>query len=428
MKRLRRAIVAGMAGLALTAGAAMAQQKELRVGYQPNPIQDASVAMMEKWAAKHGIKLVKVPNSYGVYVEKMTASLTSGSDQYDVIWHNDDWGQLWAHLLEPTDDVAGLKFADPWGIDGIIFNNAEGRNTVVPMGHTFGVFYYRSDLIAEADVPKTWDELVTISKKLQADGKVKFGYVGGMSMNHTWFTWFWSMWGNNCDVLLPVYERANAKLLANDWKSALAEPCMRQSAEFWWDAINTHKISPRGMPAYDRNEANAVFMAGDAAFTVGDSVYWATFNDPAKSKVAGKINISFFPLGPGRKEHFAWNDIWGWAIPKSIPAERKALVKQMLNDMMTDEEGQLELWKRTGAPPPNKSLWDKIAASDTFMQQLKKVSLDVPGKVRGAYYFEKWPGVHKAFSDAVIKAVTGKREDIPKALADGAPLVSNAAR
>jgi ABC-type glycerol-3-phosphate transport system substrate-binding protein len=229
-------------------------------------------------------------------------------------------------------------------------------------------------------------------------------------------------------VLLPVYERANAKVLANDWKSALAEPCMRQSAEFWWDAINTHKISPRGMPAYDRNEANAVFMAGDAAFTVADSVYWATFNDPAKSKVAGKINITFFPLGPNRKEHFAWNDIWGWAIPKSLPAERKALAKQMLNDMMTDEEGQLELWRRTGAPPPNKSLWDKIAASDTFMQQLKKVALDVPGKVRGAYYFEKWPGVHKALSDAVIKAVTGKREDISKALADGAPLVSNAAR
>jgi hypothetical protein len=48
--------------------------------------------------------------------------------------------------------------------------------------------------------------------------------------------------------------------------------------------------------------------------------------------------------------------------------------------------------------------------------------------VRSAYYFEKWPGVHKAFSDAVTKAVTGSREDIPKALAAGAPLVSNAAK
>src|SRR3954465_13270471 len=147
----RRALVAAAACVMAAAGAG-AQVKELRIGYQPRPIQDASIAMFESWGAKHGVKITKVPNSYGVYVEKMTASLTSGSDQYDVIWHNDDWGQLWAHLLEPTDDIAGLKLADPWGIDGIIFNNAEGRNTVVPMGHTFGVFYYRSDLIAEADV------------------------------------------------------------------------------------------------------------------------------------------------------------------------------------------------------------------------------------------------------------------------------------
>jgi len=428
MSKLYVPVLACAAGMALAAGSAIAQQKELRIGYQPNPIEDASIAMMEKWGAKNGVKIVKIPNSYGVYVEKMTASLTSGAAEYDVIWHNDDWGQLWAHLLEPTDDVAGLKYADKWGMDPIIFNNAQGKTTTVPMGHTFGVFFYRTDLVSEGELPRTWDDLVKISKKLQADGKVKFGYVGAMSMNNTWFTWFWSMWANNCDVLLPIFNRDNATLAKNGWKSALNEPCMRQSAEFWWDAINTHKISPRGMPAYDRNEANAVFMAGEAAFTVADSVYWGTFNDPAKSKIAGKVNIGWFPLGPNRKEAFAWNDIWGWAIPKSAPPERKALAKQMLSDMMTDEAGQIELWKKTGAPPPNKELWDKIAKDDAFMRQLKKVSLDVPGKTHSAYYFAKWPAVHKAFSDAVTKAVTGKREDIPKALAEGAPLVTSAAQ
>ena len=428
INRWRQWAIALAAGTALASGSALAQQKELKIGYQPNPIQDASIAMMEKWGAKNGVKIVKVPNSYGVYVEKMTASLTSNSDQYDVIWHNDDWGQLWAHLLEPVDDVAGLKHADKWGMDPIIFNNKQGKPTTVPMGHTFGVFFYRTDLVKESELPKTWADMVTISKRLQAEGKVKFGYVGGMSMNNTWFSWFWTMWTNNCDVLAPKFERDNAVLAKNGWKSMLTDKCMQQVTEFWWDAINTHKISPRGMPAYDRNEANAVFTAGDAAFTVGDSVYWGQFNDPAKSKVAGKVNIGYFPLGPNRKELFAWNDIWGWSIPLSISPERKKLAKQMLSDMMTDEAGQIELWKKTGAPPPNKELWDKIAKDDAFMRQLKKVSLDIPGKNHAAYYFEKWPGVHKAFSDAVIKAVTGKREDIAKALAEGAPLVSAAAK
>src|SRR5438309_1068439 len=420
--------VAGAVGISLAAGTATAQDKELRVGYQPNPIQDASIAMMEKWGAKNGVKITKIPNSYGVYVEKMTASLTSSSDQYDVIWHNDDWGQLWAHLLEPTDDVEGLKYADKWGMDGIIFNNAQGQNTVVPMGQTFGVFYYRTDLVSENELPKTLDDLVKVSKKLQAEGKVKFGYVGGMAMNHTWFTWFWSMWSNNCDVLLPVFERANAKLAANNWKSALEEPCMRQVAEFWWDAINTHKISPRSMPAYDRNEANAVFMAGDAAFTVADSLWWGTFNDPTKSKIAGKVAAARFPLGPNRTKPFAWDDIWGWAIPKSIAPERKKVAKQMLEAMMLDEEGQTKLWKATGAPPPNTQFWPKIVAEDPFMKLLQEAVLESPDQVRGAYYFPQWPAVHKAFNDTVTKAVTGKREDIAKVLAEGAPLVSKAAQ
>src|SRR6185295_9122101 len=186
-------------------------------------------------------------------------------------------------------------------------------------------------------VPKTLEQLVTTSKKLQADGKVKFGYVGGMAMNHSWFSWFWSMWGNNCDVLMPPYERDNKKLAEAGWKSGLTEPCMQQTVEYWWDAINTHKIVPRGMPAYDRNEANAIFMSGDAA----------------KSKIAGKIAAARFPLGPNRTKPFAWDDIWGWAIPKSIAPERKKLAKQMLEAMMLDEEGQTRLFKLTGAPPPN---------------------------------------------------------------------------
>jgi ABC-type glycerol-3-phosphate transport system substrate-binding protein len=427
---LFRRSCAGAAGLVLAGGlfSASAQDRELKVGYMKNPIQDASLEMMQKWAKTQGVKLTPVPMAYSVFMEKVTSTLTSGADQFDVIWHNDDWGQTWAHLLEPTDDVAANKFADKWSMDKIVFGNKDGQNTVVPMGQTFSVFFYRSDLVKPEDVPKTLEQLVTTSKKLQADGKVKFGYVGGMSMNNSWFSWFWSMWGNNCDVLLPPYERDNAKLAAAGWKSGMTDPCMQQTVEYWWDAINTHKIAPRGMPAYDRNEANAIFMAGDAAFTVADSLWWGTFNDPAKSKVAGKVAAARFPLGPNRTKPFAWDDIWGWAIPKSIAPERKKLAKQMLEAMMLDEEGQTKLFKATGAPPPNTTFWPKIAAADPFMALLKESVLDSPDKVRGAYYFPQWPAVHKAFNDTVTKAVTGKREDIAKVLAEGAPLVSKAAQ
>src|SRR5258705_1570801 len=178
MQGLARWFVAASAALVGAAGGAAAQVKELRIGYQQSSMQDASIEMCEAWRAKNGVKIVKVPNSYGVYVEKMTASLTSNADQYDVIWHNDDWGQTWAHLLEPMDDVEANKFADKWSMAPVVFANAEGKNTVVPMGQTFRVFFYRSDLVRPEEGPKTLEELITVSQKLQAERKVKFGYVG----------------------------------------------------------------------------------------------------------------------------------------------------------------------------------------------------------------------------------------------------------
>src|SRR5215475_1899742 len=87
---------------------ARAQQLELKIGYMPHPIHENSIKWMKQWATQNKVTLTLVPTSYEVYVEKMTANLTSKGGQYDIIWHNDDWGQLWGRYLEPVDDVAAI--------------------------------------------------------------------------------------------------------------------------------------------------------------------------------------------------------------------------------------------------------------------------------------------------------------------------------
>lgn len=413
-------------GVALGAPSRASAEVEIKVGYMKNPIQDASVAMLEKAAARHGARLVKIPMAYSVFQEKVTATLTSGGDQFDIIWHNDDWGQLWQKWLEPTDDVPGMANIDRWPVEASFYND-DRKLTVVPMAHTVGTFFYRKDLVKENEVPKTWADLVKVGKRLQDGGKVKWGYVGGMAMNNTWFSYWWTMWGNECDILLPIYERDNTVLERNGWKPAINLPCQREVVEFWWDAINTHKISPKAMTTYTRVEANAVFMAGDAAFTLVDSTHFGEFNDPARSKIVGKVGMAPFPTGPRRSKPVAWNEIWGWAIPKGVPAERKAVAKKILGDMLTDEAGQIEMWKSTGGPPPNVKLWAKLAATDPVFAELKRAVFDHQGPMHSAYYFPKWPAVHKAYSDVVIKATTGRREDIQKVLDEGVNIVHAAA-
>ena len=61
MANRRQWALACAAIVLLFTGTSVAQApKEIRVGYQPNPIQDASLAMMEKWGAKHGVKITKI--------------------------------------------------------------------------------------------------------------------------------------------------------------------------------------------------------------------------------------------------------------------------------------------------------------------------------------------------------------------------------
>ena len=69
-----------------------------------------------------------------------------------------------------------------------------------------------------------------------------------------------------------------------------------------------------------------------------------------------------------------------------------------------------------------------LRAAPALSRTSTLAALESPDKVRGAYYFPQWPAVHKAFNDAVTKAVTGKREDIGKVLSENAPLVSKAAQ
>lgn len=388
----------------------------LSICYMNHPVILANMAILEKWAARKDIHLIKTPVAYTVYLPKITQMLSSGgSDQCDIIWNNDDWGQDLAQYLVATDDIPDIKNVESGQLEPFF---DDGKPTTVPITTTSGIFFYRTDLIPDEKLPRTWDDMVKISQELQKAGKVRWGYVGGMSYTNTYFSFWWTLWNNDCDMYEPRYERDNKILMQADWKSMFGSDCQKQTAEFWWDALHTHKISPPGMTTYSRDEANALFEAGQAAFTVADTTFLGTFNDPSKSKVAGKVGMARFPQGPRSKGQRTWTDIWGWSIPKAVPTEHQKAAKELLGAMMTDLDGQLEQWKSTGGPPPNTKAWEQLQESDPVWQRMADI-LFKSEHVHDAYYFRQWAALHKVYSDILIGAMNGERGDIPKALAAG---------
>ena len=121
------------------------------------------------------------PISYEVYVEKLTASFLAKSQEYDILWHNDDWGQLWGAFMEPVEDMKVLTLMDRKLLvdKAMLWKQPDGKRaaTAVPFSETNGVFFYRKDLVSEAEYPKTWADLVRVSQKLQEGREGPFRFL-----------------------------------------------------------------------------------------------------------------------------------------------------------------------------------------------------------------------------------------------------------
>jgi maltose-binding protein MalE len=429
MKTRRTPIVAaiGLLIVGLVAAGpspAGAAGKKLSIAYMTYPIHEQQVKWMKRWGQENGVDVQATPLSYTVYFEKLTASLVAGSQEYDVIFHNDDWGQAWGAFLESVDDVKTIYEMDKaFLIDpGMLWPGPDGkkRATAVPMTETLGIFFYRKDLIAPDEYPKTWADLVRVSQRLQREKKVEWGFVGGMKYPNTYNTILWSLWANGCDIFAPPNERDWDALAKNGWKTMLTEKCFREAIEFWWDAMNTTKISPPGLVGYTSAEADGIFMAGRAFMTENDTTLWGKYTDPKASKIAGQVGMGRFLLGPSLgKAGVAWRAAWFWAIPKAIAPEQKKLAKELLTYLGRDE-AQLDVWKAVGGIPPVRRVQDVLAREDALFQQVKAAVLDVPHAVIPVYYFKQWPRINATLSDIVSKALTGRREDIPAVLDEGA--------
>ena len=81
----------------------------------------------------------------------------------------------------------------------------------------------------------------------------------------------------------------------------------------------------------------------------------------------------------------------------------------------------------SGESPSPAVLQDFGITSSEHFAALKHAVFDQTPITHSAYYFAEWPAVHKAYSDMAIAALSGKREDIAKVLADNVDKIHRAA-
>ena len=237
------------------------------------------------------VKVDYTPITSAQYVQKIVAEYTGGTDP-DALYVYDDSLAAWvgAEYLQPLDDMPGIDKI----YDSIYDGNAQ---TMTYQGKRYGVPYYtdatcliyNADILSKAGIskpPASLEELEQQAVKIKQQGILDYPIGIPAQLSDTWWSWWWAL----------VFA-SGGKLFDDEMKPVLAtsEPVAKDVLTWFTNVATKSKVLDPAVPQLLPIPLDNAFMAGKYAFTVGARYAARTYNDPKKSKVAGKAKIALVP-------------------------------------------------------------------------------------------------------------------------------------
>lgn len=345
--------------------------------------------------------------------QKLVLDFTSKTGTYDVgelqYWFVPEFAK--AGYLVPLDDLLAkqtLGWADAADFPGRTLDSMkyDGKLYGLPVRLIGGLQYYRKDLVAENGwpEPKTTAEVLELARLT----KEKYGdeVRGWTGRGNRDFSSFGSFGGFAASYGAKLLDDQNHPTLTSDpaWKQALTD---------WVTLMKDYSApSAANMSWY---EAYQEFQAGRAVQMFETSDYGSLFEDPAESKVPGKVGYAPAPTGPAGKTA-QWFFSGGLAINASISAERQAAAWHFLQWRSSAETFAKEL-KVPDAPrftvPSN-----TVLSSPDFDSAAKDANVtDYANAQRAAFqamdpwywpFIPEFAQVSEAFATNVSAAIAGQ--------------------
>src|SRR5580765_6942443 len=199
------------------------------------------------------------------------------------------------HLLDVNDLVEKMR-REPKGIfeSAMISVMVKGRAMGVPLAVNPWPVHARLDLLEQAklEYPKTWDEFVETSKKIQSPPRLfAFGMCQGLVADTT----------DNVMNLLWCY---GGKMVEADNKTVVMNSAENVAGVKMIEAMfKTHKIIPPGAISWDNSGNNKAYQSKQAAFVMNPSSIYAYLdgNDKDLQKVTGLYPVPAGPKGTVKK-------------------------------------------------------------------------------------------------------------------------------
>ena len=349
---------------------------------------EQTIAAYNKTNPDVKVELLKLP--YANLYEKLVVSLRGNASAYDLVLIDDTWATEfmkndWLQVLENVD----ADFV-PAALDISKYPINTGKLYSVPFVGNVEMMAYRSDLISKYgfDGLKSWSKVVEaasiINEKEEGVSGVVFRGVKGNPIVTGFLPIFWANGGKIVD------EQGNVTLNSEAGLKALQQ------------YLSLKPLAPKGVELYNSTEVRDAISQGKAAIAIEVWPSWVpSMDDPAKSKVVGKMTISAAPgevTGPS-----PMLGIWQLGITKG--AKNAAAARQFM-DFITSKESQKTLALELGLPPTRSSVYtdaEVVAKYRWYPQQLTALE---NGKPRPR--IKKWKQVETVLGDYLQLSLVGQ--------------------
>ncbi|WP_127579067.1 extracellular solute-binding protein [Paenibacillus koleovorans] len=231
-----------------------------------------------------------------------------------------------AGLLAPLNDMLGQNgLKDTFQTGLLDYYSFNGNTYALPDGNNIGVMYYNKELFAQAgvEIPKTYEDLIEVVKKLKAKG-IQPMVIGEKD---SWTGSFLFM-----NVLLRTNGGPGFLKDVVDKKKTFNDPAFEQAVTKFQDLVQAGAFQ-EGATSFDYNAGENLFKSGKAAMYYMGT--WATgaIDD---SSVKGKVGVFKLPTVGGKGDVDQYMLAPGSAFAVSANSKHLKETKDFLNYFMTN--------------------------------------------------------------------------------------------
>ena len=338
-----------------------------------------------------------VQDRLAVYLQYLNAK-SPEIDIYmiDVIWP----GDLAEHLIDLN--KYGLGEAAKDHFPRIVENNTvDGALVAMPWFTDAGLLYYRTDLLDKYGYspPKTWDELEETAAAIQ-EGERAAGnadFVG--------FVWQGNAYeGLTCDALEWIASSYGGTIISPDKVITVNNENAIAAVDKAAGWVGT--ISPKGVTAFQEEEARNMWQGGNAAF-MRNWPYCYSLSMGENSAVVDKFDVCPLPSIDGKGGAAA---LGGWQLAVSKYSENPEVAADVVK-FFTNYESQKTKAIEISHNPTIIALYEDedVLAASPFFGSLYDVFINATPRPSTATA-PNYNAVSVAFFQAVHSVLTGKAD------------------